>query len=65
MKSLRGYLRTRKLRSRFERPPIVVKQHVDNVDIAFVVHTWVEYHNRAILSYTDEPDMVEFIREII
>ena len=63
MKSLTGYLRTRKLRSRLETPPIVIKQQIENIDISFAVHTWVEYHNRATTSYSGEPDMVEFIRK--
>ena len=63
MKSLSGYLRTKMLRKRLEQPPVIYKQRVGNIEIDFSVHTWVEYHNRAILSYTAEPDMVSFIMD--
>ena len=62
MKSLSGYIRTRRLKARLEKPPVVVRQHVEGVEISFAVHTWLEYHNRARDSYTGEPDMVEFIK---
>jgi len=63
MKSLSGYLRTRKLKARLEKPPVVVRTMVSNVEIAFAVHTWLEYHNRARDSYTGEPDTVAWIEE--
>jgi len=62
MKSLSGYLRTRKLKRILERPPYIFDQQVEGTEIRFVVHTWIEYHNRARDSYTGEPDMVEFIK---
>jgi len=45
-----------------EKPPVVVRQAIEGIEILFAVHTWVEYHNRARDSYTGEPDMVEFIK---
>lgn len=65
MKSIRGYLSTKKLKARLEQPPVVFVQHVDGVEIKFAVHTWVEYHNRARDSYTGEPDTVKWIKENI
>lgn len=63
MKSLSGYLRTRKLQARLEKPPVVVRRHVEGVKILFAVHTWIEYHNRARDSYTGEPDTVAWIKK--
>ena len=63
MKSIRGYLRTLKLKRRLEKPPIIVCQHVEGVEIKFVVHNWIEYHNRARDSYTGEPETVLWIKE--
>jgi len=36
---------------------------VENVEILFAVHNWIEYHNRARDSYTGEPDTVAWIRK--
>lgn len=65
MKSLSGYLQTRKLKAQLEKPPIIVRTRVEGVEIAFAVHTWLEYHNRARDSYTGEPDTVAWIKENI
>jgi FkbM family methyltransferase len=64
MKSLRGFLRTQRLKRRLERPPLVVNAPVPNTSlaVAFSVHTWLEYHNRANGSYVGEPDMVEWLK---
>ena len=63
MKSLRGFLRTQKLKRRLERPPVTVRQVVEGHEILFSVLTWVEYHNRARDSYTGEPDMVSWLKQ--
>ena len=60
-RSLSGYLHRLKLERRFEQSPVVVRQHVSGVDIAFEVHNWIEYHHRARDSYTGEPDTVAWI----
>jgi FkbM family methyltransferase len=67
MKSLRGYLRTKYLQLRLERSPIVIETPVPGteVKVSFAVHTWVEYHNRAQISYTGEPDMVEWLKNTL
>jgi FkbM family methyltransferase len=62
-RSIKGFIQTRRLKRRLEQPPVVVRQKVADIEIAFSVHTWVEYHNRAQLSYGSEPDMVEWLRE--
>lgn len=62
MKSLTGFLRTRYLNWKLERRPVVVKTQACGVEVAFCVYTWVEYHNRALLSYVGEPDTVQWIR---
>jgi FkbM family methyltransferase len=61
-RSLKGFLQARTLRKRLEQPPVVIRQRVSETEIAFSVHTWVEYHNRALQSYTGEPDMVMWLR---
>jgi FkbM family methyltransferase len=61
--SIRGYLRTRRLKSRLEQPPVQIRQKVSGVEVDFAVHTWIEYHNRARDSYTGEPDTVRWITE--
>lgn len=63
MKSIAGYLKTKKLKRMLERPPYIFRQQVEEVKILFAVHTWLEYHNRARDSYTGEPDMVDFIKK--
>ena len=35
------------------------------VTVSFSVHTWFEYHNRAHGSYTGEPDMVEWLKNML
>jgi|GEM_PF-1432445 len=62
MKSLSGYLRSRKLNKRLEQPPVKVRQQIGEHEIVFSVHTWIEYHNRALLSYAGEPDMVDWLK---
>jgi FkbM family methyltransferase len=64
MKSLSGFLRTRRLNRRFALEPIVVRAPVPGteVTVSFVVHSWFEYHNRAQGSYVGEPDMVEWLK---
>ena len=64
MKSLTGFLRTRRLNRRFSLEPLVMQAPVPGTDVkvAFSVHTWFEYHNRAQGSYTGEPDMVEWLK---
>lgn len=64
MKSLTGFLRTRRLNRRFSQEPIVMAAPVPgtNVTVEFSVHTWFEYHNRAQGSYVGEPDMVEWLK---
>jgi FkbM family methyltransferase len=64
MKSLSGFLRTRRLNRRFSQEPIVMPASVPgaNVTVEFSVHTWYEYHNRAQGSYRGEPDMVEWLK---
>lgn len=62
MKSIVGYLQSRQLRKRLEGKPVVVVQHVEDAEISFAVHTWLEYHNRARDSYTGEPDTVSWLR---
>ena len=67
MKSLSGFLRTRRLNRRFSLEPIVIQAAVPgtSVTVAFSVHTWFEYHNRAQGSYTGEPDMVEWLKTTV
>lgn len=55
-------MRTQVLRRRLERSPVVVRQHVEGIEVAFVVSNWLEYHNRARDSYTGEPETVAWIR---
>ena len=62
MKSLTGFLRSRYLNWKLERLPVVVKTHACGVEVAFCVYTWIEYHNRALLSYVGEPDTVQWLR---
>ena len=64
MKSLRGFLRYQYFKRRLERPPIVIDAPVPGTEISvsFSVHTWFEYHNRAMGSYIGEPDMVEWLK---
>jgi len=64
MKSLTGFLRTRKLNRRFSQEPLVMQAPVPgtSVTVSFSVHTWFEYHNRAQGSYTGEPDMVDWLK---
>lgn len=64
MKSLRGFLRTQSLKRRLEQPPLVVQAPVPGtaVTVAFSVHTWLEFHNRAEGSYVGEPDMVDWLK---
>ena len=64
MKSLTGYLRTRRLDRRFSLEPLVMHAPVPGtgVTVSFSVHTWFEYHNRAQGSYIGEPDMVEWLK---
>lgn len=61
-RSFSGFLRTRQLRSLFDKSPLVIDSLIENVCVKFHVHTWVEYHNRALVSYSGEPDMVEFLK---
>ncbi len=65
MKSLFGFLRTRYLRRRLEQPAIVIETPVPDtrVTVAFSVHTWFEYHNRARDSFVGEPDMVNWLKD--
>ncbi len=67
MKSLTGYLRTRRLNRRFSHEPLVMHAPVPGtgVTVSFSVHTWFEYHNRAHGSYTGEPDMVEWLKTVL
>jgi len=67
MKSLRGFLRTKYLQRRLEQAPVVVDATVPGaeVTVSFSVHTWFEYHNRAHGSYTGEPDMVEWLKNML
>ena len=67
MKSLRGFLRTKYLQRRLEQAPVVVDATVPGaeVTVSFSVHTWFEYHNRAHASYTGEPDMVEWLKNML
>ena len=67
MKSLRGFLRTKYLQRRLEQAPVVVDVTVPGaeVTVSFSVHTWFEYHNRAHGSYTGEPDMVEWLKNML
>ena len=64
MKSLTGFLRTRRLNRRFRQKPLIVQAPVPgtNISVAFGVHTWLEFHNRAQGSYVGEPDMVEWLK---
>ncbi len=57
-----GFIRSQWLKGRLERPPVTVRQQVEGHEIKFSVHNWVEYHNRAVLSYTGEPDMVVWLK---
>lgn len=63
MKSLTGFLNKLWLKTRLEKPPVVFRQNVENIEILFAVYTWLEYHHRARDSYTGEPDTVKWIRE--
>ena len=49
MKSLSGFLRTRRLNRRFAIEPLVMHAPVPGtgISVSFVVHSWFEYHNRA------------------
>ena len=64
MKSLSGFLRTRRLNRRFALEPLVMHAPVPGtgISVSFVVHSWFEYHNRAQGSYIGEPDMVEWLK---
>lgn len=64
MKSLRGFLKNQYFKRRLEQPPISIDSPVPNttVVVSFAVHTWFEFHNRAMSSYTGEPDMVEWLK---
>jgi FkbM family methyltransferase len=62
LKSIKGYLRRKKLEKRFNQSPIIIECKVEDVIVKFSTHTWVEYDNRARISYLGEPDMVEFIK---
>ncbi|MCC6403222.1 MAG: FkbM family methyltransferase [Fimbriimonadaceae bacterium] len=63
--SLRGFLNTRRLNSRLERPPLTMDSPVPGtgVSVRFAVHTWLEYHNRARGSYEGEPDLVDWLQQ--
>ncbi|MEO8205298.1 MAG: FkbM family methyltransferase [Chthoniobacterales bacterium] len=64
LKSLRGFLRRKKLESKLEQPPLIMHTEVPDtaVTVSFSVHTWLEYHHRAQGSYIGEPDMVAWLK---
>lgn len=65
MKSLFGFVRTKILRRKLERRPVLVRTKAAGTEIVFAVYTWPEYHNRARDSYTGEPDMVQWLQSHI
>lgn len=65
LSSLKGFLRTRRLKARLEKPPLTLDAPVPGTafSVRFGVRTWLEYHNRARGSYEGEPDLVDWLRE--
>lgn len=65
--SLRGWLKARWLQLMLDRPPLTRAAAVPgtNLTVQFVVQTTFEYFNRAQGSYTGEPDMVAWLREVL
>jgi len=63
MKSIKGFLRTRSLEKRFNQKPIVVESKVEDFTIKFIAKTWIEYNNRAKISFSGEPDMIHFLND--
>src|SRR3990172_8964826 len=61
--SISGFIRSQWLKWRLERPPVTVRQEVEGHEIKLSVHNWVEYHNRAVLIYSGEPDMVVWLKQ--